>query len=1212
VKFKAIKRIFCGILSAVMSLTLLPQIPVSAKTGSTTYTFDGYKVEYSVMNEWDKNQNIGITITNTGKETIENWAIKYDASGEISNLWNGKINKKDGTSYIIENAGYNSEIKPNQTVNFGYQLTSEKPAVPSSYSFCTKRVPKTEGYTVTFSETGGYGSDVTGNITITNTTDKPIKAWELTFESDFKINNIWNAKLISSDNGKFVIKNAEDTSVIQRNSSVTFGLQCKKTSEIKLNNAALSEVIVSDAADEPTEELVLFAYGEYNKQTNSIVLIWESSVPKGKFDVLISSDGKDYSSAVQLTDADTYNYVVDGTSEKIYFKIKETTADNKTAESAPFIMAKTADGYEFQLEDTDKDGLPDIYEEKFGTDISKPDTDGDGLTDYQEVYLTETDPLKVDTDTNGINDGDEDTDKDGLTALEEIALGTEPSSADTDNDGLNDGDELNNYTTDPLKYDTDEDDLSDGDEIKLELNPLSSSTNGVPDNQYTIQQSIPADSEAFSEINTDENSYDMSLDIKAAGNVEGNITVSESGYSNVMKNDAILGVCPELVYSENFKIDSVMLKFKVDDEYISNDGSEYAAVSPEFEGIKRYNIFKYFEDINMFLPVKTEFNVQDNTLYTTIDSLGTYCVIDMEKWLKGLGIEAEDQETTDNIVRSNLFMMPAQNETDDPIGTCGPTNTAEISSNSTDNSNIIFDEVKADQTTDIQTSIQAMSPTDNKTLVKAPTDIVFILQSTTDITRKKYYEQYKSDILVASKEILKKIPNARISVIEYNETSSSYLLTDEAKQWAYNYEEMVQIISKSVFTDNNVFCNMTNAYRLLLNEKQYRTGATRFAFMFYTGESYYGGIWKNYTLDDVFTSGKYNYSELMPIGWKYKTKEQEESVIFNINKCKGIFLTTNDPCGGTIYNHIYNNTMPAEKKLNAILATGLEEVILDEPLSDSDIDTDEDGLRDWDEVDTQSELIKWNTDGSIVLPTFKDCIDKKGEDLFYVKEGLERFFGDNPGNPYYNVYYTEVLPIVSDPTDEDGDEDFLSDYDEIHGYKTNPLTIDSDFDFLSDNDEINTFLTDPTVADEFLYPIPVTAKTKYGTPSYISSKFGYRSNPTSSQGETQKHWGIDIAATNGTPIYATSNGRIIKTNKDGSWGGGYGNYIQINHNNALKSKYAHCESVCVNDNGYVKKGNIIGYVGSTGDSSGNHLHFEIYQNGERVDPLNYVSYHTNK
>lgn len=415
------KKIISIILTLTMMLGIMTSTPVSVfADNSNIFEGNGFKVTYTVSNSWDKNQNIGITITNTGKETIENWAIKYDASGEISNLWNGKINKKDGTSYIIENAGYNSEIKPNQTVNFGYQLTSEKPVVPSSYSFCMKRVPKTEGYTVTFSETGGYGSDVTGNITITNTTDKPIKSWELTFESDFTINNIWNAKLISSDNGKFAIRSAENTAVIQPNSSVTFGLQCKKTSEIKLNNAALSEIIISDAADEPAEELALFAYGEYNKETNSIVLTWESSVPKGTFDVLISSDGKDYSLVVQLTDENTYNYTVDGTSEKIYFKIKQTTSNNKTAESYPFIMAKTADGYELQLEDTDKDGLPDIYEEELGTDISKPDTDGDRLTDYQEVYFTGTDPLKVDTDGNGINDGDEDADKDGLIALEEI------------------------------------------------------------------------------------------------------------------------------------------------------------------------------------------------------------------------------------------------------------------------------------------------------------------------------------------------------------------------------------------------------------------------------------------------------------------------------------------------------------------------------------------------------------------------------------------------------------------------------------------------------------------------------------------------------------------------------------------------------------------------------------------------------------------------
>ena len=233
-----------------MSISLLSSLPITvhADNSATNSTFQGnnFKVTYNINNSWQNNENIGIAVTNTSTESIENWAFKYDASGEISGIWGGAVNKKDGSTYIIENAGYNSVIKPNETVNFGYQLTSEKPVIPKSFSLCTKKVPKADGYNVVFNTTGGYGSDVTGNITISNTTDKPIKAWELKFDSDFIINNIWNAKLISSTDGKFVIRSSDNTTVIQPNSSITFGLQCKKVSEIKLNNIALSEVIVSD------------------------------------------------------------------------------------------------------------------------------------------------------------------------------------------------------------------------------------------------------------------------------------------------------------------------------------------------------------------------------------------------------------------------------------------------------------------------------------------------------------------------------------------------------------------------------------------------------------------------------------------------------------------------------------------------------------------------------------------------------------------------------------------------------------------------------------------------------------------------------------------------------------------------------------------------------------------------------------------------------
>ena len=169
------KRIISLMLTITMSISLLSSMPVHADNSASTFNGDGYKVTYTVNSSWQNNQNIGITITNTGTESIENCAVKYDASGEITGLWNGAVNKKDGTVYIIENSGYNSEIKPNQTVNFGYQLKSEKPVIPQIYSLCSKRVSKTEGYTAVFNATGGYGSDVTGNITISNTTDKPKK-----------------------------------------------------------------------------------------------------------------------------------------------------------------------------------------------------------------------------------------------------------------------------------------------------------------------------------------------------------------------------------------------------------------------------------------------------------------------------------------------------------------------------------------------------------------------------------------------------------------------------------------------------------------------------------------------------------------------------------------------------------------------------------------------------------------------------------------------------------------------------------------------------------------------------------------------------------------------------------------------------------------------------------------------------------------------------
>lgn len=117
----------------------------------------------------------------------------------------------------------------------------------------------------------------------------------------------------------------------------------------------------------------------------------------------------------------------------------------------------------------------------------------------------------------------------------------------------------------------------------------------------------------------------------------------------------------------------------------------------------------------------------------------------------------------------------------------------------------------------------------------------------------------------------------------------------------------------------------------------------------------------------------------------------------------------------------------------------------------------------------------------------------------------------------------------------------------------------------------------------------------------ITSYFGGRPNPFSGYGQTW-HSGIDIANYYGAPVYAAASGYVQQS----GWYGGYGRYIRISHDFGLQTAYAHMSSLVVSAGSYVKKGQIIGYVGSSGYSTGPHLHFEVLKNGKQTNPLNYI------
>lgn len=132
------------------------------------------------------------------------------------------------------------------------------------------------------------------------------------------------------------------------------------------------------------------------------------------------------------------------------------------------------------------------------------------------------------------------------------------------------------------------------------------------------------------------------------------------------------------------------------------------------------------------------------------------------------------------------------------------------------------------------------------------------------------------------------------------------------------------------------------------------------------------------------------------------------------------------------------------------------------------------------------------------------------------------------------------------------------------------------------------------VGGTFLWPVP----TKY---TYVSSKYGGRTSPIT--GRWEFHNGIDIPASYGTSIYAANAGKVTIATYHWS----YGNYIMVDHGGGYATLYAHCSKLLVSVGDRVTRGQVIAQVGSTGSSTGNHLHYSLYENSAHTDPLKFYN-----
>jgi murein DD-endopeptidase MepM/ murein hydrolase activator NlpD len=225
-------------------------------------------------------------------------------------------------------------------------------------------------------------------------------------------------------------------------------------------------------------------------------------------------------------------------------------------------------------------------------------------------------------------------------------------------------------------------------------------------------------------------------------------------------------------------------------------------------------------------------------------------------------------------------------------------------------------------------------------------------------------------------------------------------------------------------------------------------------------------------------------------------------------------------------------------------------------------------------------------------------LNKKIEDIDQVASDLE-----DRDNNLYRVYFNSA-PISKETRRGIIDR---KRYKELEGFNNSDLVINTSekVDGISkalavQSKSLDEILKLAKQKDKLLSSIPAIQPVKNEDLKHMASGFGYRSDPFTKA--RKMHEGMDFTASTGTPIYATGDG-VVK-NADNSLSG-FGNHIEISHGYGYLTLYGHLSKYKVRAGQHVKRGDVIGFVGSTGRSQAPHLHYEVHKDGKVVNPINF-------
>ncbi|MBM6499342.1 M23 family metallopeptidase [Flavobacterium macrobrachii] len=226
-------------------------------------------------------------------------------------------------------------------------------------------------------------------------------------------------------------------------------------------------------------------------------------------------------------------------------------------------------------------------------------------------------------------------------------------------------------------------------------------------------------------------------------------------------------------------------------------------------------------------------------------------------------------------------------------------------------------------------------------------------------------------------------------------------------------------------------------------------------------------------------------------------------------------------------------------------------------------------------------------------------LNKKMEQIDEVLESIE----ERDNNIYRAYFNTSPIPTEQRKAGFGG----VNRYKELEGFNNSELVINTSkrVDVISKELAIQSKSLDEILAlakqkNKLLAAIPAIQPVKNEQLKRMASGFGYRSDPFTKA--RKMHQGMDFTAPTGTPIFATGDGVVKRADNTAS---GYGNHIVIQHGYGYETLYGHLSKYKCKAGQRVKRGDIIGYVGSTGRSEAPHLHYEVHKDGKPVNPINF-------